>query len=119
MIIYGYTKCSTVQKTLKFFDENNLDYDFIDFVANKIDEKTLIDLIKRSNLNIDDFFNKRGILYRENNLKDKLVNLSEKEKISYLLSDGRMIKRPVIDFGDKIFVGFKEKEILEYISKKL
>ena len=103
---------------MSFLTENNIEYDFFDFVKNKIDKDVLLDLIKRSKQDIDVFFNVNGKLFKELELKDKLESLSFDEKLEYLLSDGKMIKRPIIDFGDKIFVGFKKDEIMDYLKQR-
>ena len=114
--VYGYKKWGTVIKSLKFLQENKIEYDFFDFVASQISQEVLEDLIKRSNEEIGAFFNKNGQLYRQQNLKERLPELSYEEKLNLLLSDGKMIKRPIIDFGNQIFLGFSEKNILEYLN---
>jgi len=43
------------------------------------------------------------------NLKEKLSNMSDKEKIELLASDGMLIKRPIIISDKGIFTGFKEE----------
>ena len=63
------------------------------------------------------FFNTSGILYRENNIKDKIKD--EKNSIddilNILISDGKMIKRPLVivkegNKKDHILLGFKEED---------
>ena len=44
------------------------------------------------------------------NLKDKLPEMSDEEKIELLSSNGMLIKRPIIVGEDKVLVGFKEAE---------
>ena len=34
MKLYGYSKCSTVNKAIKFLEENNIDFEYIDMVLN-------------------------------------------------------------------------------------
>ncbi|MDL2212187.1 hypothetical protein LJB88_04855, partial [Erysipelotrichaceae bacterium OttesenSCG-928-M19] len=80
--VYGYTSCTTVRNSMKFLEENNLEYSFFDFVKKQIAEDTLRDLILRSNKEIDLFFNKNGKLFKELALKDKLPTLSYDEKVS-------------------------------------
>lgn len=106
--IYGYKRCSTCIKAKKHFEQEG-NVDFFDFVQEQIDVKTLENLITRSNHDIDDFFNKNGVVFKEMGLKEKLQTLSEKEKFDLLLSDGKLIKRPIIDTGKEIEIGFKIK----------
>jgi len=49
-------------------------------------------------------------LYKEMKLKDKLLDMSEKEQIRLLATNGMLIKRPMIVGEDFVLVGFKEKE---------
>jgi len=115
---YGYKSCTTVVKALNFLKENGYDYDFFDFVRNKIDKKVLLDLIDRGHLDIDAYFNSNGKIYKEENLKDKVPHLSYDEKIDLLLSDGKLIKRPILDFGDAVYVGFNKETIAAIESRK-
>ena len=48
--------------------------------------------------------------YRELSLKDKLPEMSDEEKIKLLATDGMLVKRPLLIDGDRILVGFREKE---------
>ncbi len=43
-------------------------------------------------------------------LKDRLPGMSEEEQIELLSTDGMLVKRPILVDGDKVLVGFKEKE---------
>ena len=48
-------------------------------------------------------------------LKDKLPEMSEEEQIRLLSTDGMLVKRPILVDGDKVLVGFREKEWEENI----
>ncbi|MEG0284016.1 MAG: Spx/MgsR family RNA polymerase-binding regulatory protein [Erysipelotrichales bacterium] len=114
--VYGYKKCSTVMKSVKFLKENNQEVEFFDFVNEQISKETLEKIIKDSKQDIDLFFNSKGKVFKELELKDKLEMLSDDEKIDYLLSDGKLIKRPLIVFSDQVFIGFKQNEIDAYLG---
>ena len=62
------------------------------------------------------FFNTSGLIYREQQLKDKLPGLSEEEKLALLASNGMLVKRPILVLEDKVLVGFKEKEWMEALK---
>ena len=57
-----------------------------------------------------------GMIYREQQLKDKLPNLSEEEKVALLASNGMLVKRPILVLKDKVLVGFKEAEWIEALK---
>lgn len=107
-IFIEYPKCTTCKKAKEWLKENN-----IEFVERNIIEETpnveeLTNWIKNSKQEIKKWFNTSGLKYKELNLKDRLVSLSDKEKIELLASDGMLIKRPVLVCDMGIFVGFKE-----------
>jgi arsenate reductase (glutaredoxin) len=114
--VYGYQKCSTVMKARKYLEQQGVAFEFFDFVSEQIPREMLEDLIEQSDYNIDDFFNKKGVLFKELKLKDKLPTLSDDEKMELLLSDGKLIKRPIIQINDKILLGFNEKEVAQIIK---
>jgi len=56
------------------------------------------------------------LIYREQQLKDKLPGLSEEEKLALLASNGMLVKRPILVLENKVLVGFKEKEWMEALN---
>lgn len=108
--VYGYTKCSTCQKALKWLDSKNVEYQFTDFVSDKQTKETLIYWVSKSGLPIKRFFNTSGLKYRELQLSDKLLQMSEAEQFELLASDGMLVKRPVMVTEHGVFPGFREKE---------
>ncbi|PWZ82953.1 arsenate reductase, partial [Staphylococcus pseudintermedius] len=44
------------------------------------------------------------------NLKDRLGEMSDEEKLELLASDGMLVKRPLAVSGDTVTVGFKEAD---------
>ena len=43
-------------------------------------------------------------------LSKKLPDMAEEEQFALLASDGMMVKRPILLWGDRVLVGFKEAE---------
>lgn len=105
-----YTKCSTCKKAKKWLDENNISYVEREIKDENPTYEELKEWIERSNLTIKRFFNTSGMIYRELNLKDKLENMTDDEKIELLATDGMLVKRPLFIGKDNILVAFKEKE---------
>lgn len=110
MLILHYPKCSTCKKAIKFLKENNLKYEERDITKENPKEEELGTWIAKSGQDIKKFYNTSGIKYRELNLKEKLNNMTDEEKIKLLSSDGMLVKRPLLITKDKILIGFKEKE---------
>ena len=110
VLFVEYPKCSTCQKAKKWLIDNNIDFEDRHIVENTPTESELKKWILDSKKDIKKFFNTSGLKYKELNLKEKLPNMSDNEKIRLLASNGMLIKRPLLISEDNIFVGFKEKE---------
>ncbi len=109
-VVYCYNRCTTCKKALKFLDENGVDYELIPIYDNPPSKEDYLKYFKESGLPIKRFFNTSGVLYREQKLKDKVPNLTEDEAAEMLSSDGRLDKRPLLVYGDKVYPGFREAE---------
>lgn len=107
-IFIEYPKCSTCKKAKKWLEENNIEFEDRNIVEETPTLKELTEWIERSGLEIRKWFNTSGLKYKELNLKEKLNNMSDQEKIELLASDGMLIKRPVLVSDKEILIGFKE-----------
>ena len=108
-IFIEYPKCSTCKKAKKWLEENSIEFIDRNIVKETPTVEELTEWIQRSKLDIRKWFNTSGLKYKELNLKDKLVTMSDKEKIKWLASDGMLIKRPILVSDKGIFIGFKEE----------
>ncbi|MGP1570085.1 MAG: arsenate reductase family protein [Eubacteriales bacterium] len=110
MLFMCYPRCSTCQKAKKWLNDNNIDYN----ERHIVEENPTYDELKKwyeiSGLDIKKFFNTSGLIYKEMQLKDKLKDMSEDEKLKLLASNGMLVKRPIIVSKDIVLVGFKEAE---------
>ena len=105
MTIYGIKTCSSVQKAIKFFKQNNLQYTFVDFRQTPLSDDK-IDFFA-SNIDINVLFNNKGTKYRTLNLKE--LNLDDKAKLLWLKKDNMLLKRPIIQYNDKALCAFNEE----------
>ncbi len=109
-IFIEYPKCSTCQKAKKWLIENNIEFKDRNIVEETPTIEELEQWIKISGIEIKKWFNTSGLKYKELNLKDKLSNMSDEEKIKLLSSDGMLIKRPLLISDNQIYIGFKEEK---------
>ncbi len=110
MLFIEYPKCSTCQKARKFLEASGAAFESRHIVENNPTKDELREWIRKSGYPIKRFFNTSGMKYRELNLKDRLPSMSEEEQLDLLASDGMLVKRPLLIDGDRILVGFREKE---------
>ena len=105
-----YPKCSTCQKAKKWLENNNISFEDRHIIEKNPTEEELTKWIELSGKEIKKWFNTSGLKYKSLNLKDKLPNMSDKEKIKLLASDGMLVKRPILVNDKGILIGFKEAE---------
>ena len=110
MIFIGYNKCSTCKKAMDYLNIQQQEFVFRDIKENNPTYDELKYWIDKYDIEIKKLFNTSGIKYRELNLKDKLNNMSNEDKIKLLASDGMLIKRPLLITDKKIYIGFNMKE---------
>ena len=105
-----YSKCSTCKKARKYLEDNNYNFNLRDIIEETPTKDEFKEYISLSNKNINNFFNTSGLIYRELKLKDKLNDMSTEEKLNLLVSNAKLIKRPILVCNNKVLVGFREKE---------
>jgi len=117
-IILCYPKCGTCRKAENWLKENQIVYQYRPI---KEENPTIEELnlwIKESELPVNKFFNTSGLLYKEQNMKDKVKTLPAEELIHILASNGLMVKRPILISGNSVLVGFKEDEWKKLFEKR-
>ena len=111
-----YPKCTTCQKAKKWLNENQIEYTEHHIAEDNPSYDELKEWHRKSGLPLKKFFNTSGLLYKENNLKEKLPAMSEEEQLQLLATNGMLVKRPIIVDGDSVLVGFKEAEWSERLK---
>jgi arsenate reductase len=91
-------------------DDNKIHYELRDIKLDKPTLEELTEWYNKSGLPIKKFFNTSGLLYKSLDLKNKLPEMSEDEKLKLLATDGMLVKRPLLIGDDFVLVGFKEAE---------
>lgn len=110
MLFIEYPKCSTCRRAKKYLEDKGIEFQDRHIVEENPTEEELTEWIRMSGLPAKRFFNTSGMKYKELGLKDRLPGMSDEEQIRLLASDGMLVKRPLLIDGDRILVGFKEKE---------
>lgn len=111
--MYEYPKCGTCRKAKKYLNENGVTFEAQNIVEHPPSKEVLKELIQKSGLPIQKFFNTSGQKYRELGLSKKLKEMDDEEKLKLLASDGKLIKRPIVTDGETVTVGFKEEEFAD------
>ena len=102
--IYGIKNCDTMKKARAWLDSHHIAFEFHDYKSEGIDEATLKGWVRDAGW--ETLLNRAGTTFRKLPEKDK-VSLDEKKAIALMHAQPSMIKRPVLQRGGKITVGFK------------
>lgn len=103
--VFGIPNCDTVKKARKWLDANDISYEFHDYKKKGIDKKTLSTWSKE--LGWEALLNRRGTTWRKLD-DDVKSSINEARALDLMVEHTSMIKRPVIDTGKQLLLGFDE-----------
>lgn len=108
--IYGIPNCDTMKKARKWLDAHGVDYEFHDFKKLGLDEHLLQSWVDE--LGWEVLLNRRGMMWRK--LSDEVKqNIDAGSAFRIMLETPTIIKRPVLDLGDRRIVGFSDENYTE------
>lgn len=107
---YHYPRCGTCRKAAKWLADHGVEVEAVDIVESPPSRSRLRDLHRRSGRELKAFFNTSGQSYRDGGFKEKLGSMTEARMLDALAADGKLIKRPILDTGDQVIVGFREDD---------
>lgn len=106
---YQYPACGTCRKAKQFLRARHVVVEERDIVLTPPSVDELRSYVERSGKPITRWFNTSGESYRAGGWKDRIAAADPDTLIAALAADGKLIKRPVLDLGDRVLVGFDEE----------
>jgi len=105
--IYGIKNCDTMKKARAWLDDRGVAYAFHDYKAVGIERGVIEGWAREAGW--ETLLNRAGTTFRKLPEKDK-EGLTEKKAIALMVAQPSIIKRPVLDVGGKLLVGFKPEQ---------
>ena len=105
--IYGIRNCDTMKKARAWLDARGVAYAFHDYKTAGIERGMLERWAREAGW--ETLLNRAGTTFRALPEKDK-DKLTGKKAIALMVAQPSMIKRPVLDVGGKLLVGFKPEQ---------
>ena len=105
--IYGIKNCDTMKRARAWLDQKGVAYDFHDYKASGIDRARLEGWARKVGWEV--LLNRAGTTFRKLPDKEK-GGLTESKAIALMIAQPSMIKRPVLEGGGKLLVGFKPEQ---------
>ena len=113
--IYGIKNCDTMKKARAWLDKRGVSYGFHDYKTEGIDKARLEAWAKA--VGWETLLNRAGTTFRKLPDKEK-EGITEKKAIALMLAQPSMIKRPVLDVGGTLTVGFKPEVYEKAFGKR-
>ncbi len=107
--VYGLPSCTTVRRSLKWLEGEGIDHDFVPF--SQVDD--LPAAIRRwmDAAGKDTVMNARAATFRALPEADQAAMQADTDTaVARMAEDPRLIKRPVLEAGDKVLPGFREDD---------
>lgn len=104
MKVYGIKNCDTVKKTLNWLDQHSVSYEFHDFKKLGVSEEKLRDWSGVTGY--EALLNKRGTTWKKLDEETQRSIISAQKAYQLMQEKPSVIKRPVIESGGKLILGF-------------
>jgi Spx/MgsR family transcriptional regulator len=105
--IYGIPNCDTMKKARQWLDKHEIAYEFHDYKKQGVDEKRLRHWVEQ--VGWECLLNRRGMMWRKLDEAVK-ADIDEASAIRIMLETPSIIKRPLLELGDSVHLGFKEAQ---------
>ncbi len=108
--VYGIKNCATMKKAFAWLDDHGVRYDFHDYKAAGIDLARLNGWSQR--VGWETLLNTRGTTWRKLSPSQQ-ANLDEAKALKLMSANPSLIKRPVLENGKDLLVGFAPERYSE------
>ena len=112
--LYGIPNCDTTKKAMLWLKKNKIDFFFHDYKQEGISNQKLAAWCNK--LGWQTIFNKRSTTWRELPEAEQQKAVNQSAAIKIMMENNSIIKRPVIEFNDKLIVGFTETEFTKQLK---
>ncbi|EDX80203.1 MAG: ArsC family reductase [Alphaproteobacteria bacterium] len=104
VVLYGIPNCDTVKKARVWLDQHGVEYVFHDYKKAGVDPVQLGQWIDDHGW--ETVLNRAGTTFRKLPEADR-ADIDRDKAVALMTAQPSMIKRPVLDLGDRRLVGFK------------
>ena len=102
--VLGIVNCDTVKKARAWLDAHGIAYEFVDFKKSPPTREAIERWCEC--LGADTVVNRRGTTWRKLEPADQARAATPEGAVALLLSHPSAIKRPVVESGSEVWVGF-------------
>lgn len=107
---YQHPRCGTCVKARAWLSRNAIETSSFDLTAAVPTADEIRSFHQRSGQPIRRLLNTSGQSYRSGGFSERVASMSDEAIYEALAADGLLLKRPVLDAGDVVLIGFDEKQ---------
>lgn len=101
--VYGIKNCDTMKKAFGWLEANGIEYTFVDYKKAGVAAEHLPDWINRAGW--EKLLNTRGLMWKKLTEEER-ADMNQTKAHKVMETYPSIIKRPVLDTGKKLLVGF-------------
>ena len=115
VLIYGLQgkNCDTMKKAMNWLSEQGIAYEFIDYKKAGVAESHLADWNARAGW--EKLLNTRGLMWKKLSEAER-ADVDEAKALALMAQYPSLIKRPVLDTGSQLIVGFTPDNYAEQLK---
>ena len=106
MKLYGLKNCDTCRKAMKQLAAAGADHEFCDIRADGVSKRQIMNWAKAAGW--EKLLNKASTTWRQLPAEEK-ENLDQSQAVCLMADHPTLIKRPVIERGNDVFIGWKKE----------
>lgn len=108
--VFGIKNCDTMKKAFGWLEANGVAYEFTDYKKSGVAEAHLADWSQR--VGWQKLLNTRGLMWRKLSEEER-TNVDEAKALKLMAQYPSLIKRPVLDTGETLLIGFTPESYAE------
>ena len=101
--IYHNTRCSKSRATLAILEQNNVEFEIVNYLENPPSESELKSILQDLGIGVRDLIRKGESVYKDLQLSNK--SLTEDELIKAMLRHPILIERPIVRTAKGVVIG--------------
>lgn len=113
--LFGIKNCDTMKKAFAWLEANGVAYEFIDYKKAGIVEGHLPEWNRRAGWKV--LLNTKGMMWRRLSEEER-ANVDEAKALVLMVDYPTLIKRPVLDTGDNLLVGFDPENYAKDLKRE-
>jgi arsenate reductase len=111
--VFGIKNCDTMKKAMTWLSDRGIAYEFIDYKKASVAEANLPEWAAKAGW--QKLLNTRGLMWKKLSEAER-ADVDEAKALSLMAQYPALIKRPVLDTGSQLIVGFTPENYAEQLK---